>query len=198
MMICRILCFLLLAGAAFGQPRQPGDAGWLADESRFDPRFPDMKEWAKAGVEGGIPVRSQTPVRQRLAPGQALQPAIDAVAAAGGGVLLLAKGDYPIRQPIILKTGVILRGQSRDSTRLLVLLKANFFRYNNGQSATAFSATDAERIGVENLTIKYAAVAFDPNDRATADAAWSPDVFHRPELRDTSVYVSLLIFTRCR
>lgn len=192
------LLLLLTAVPALAQPARVGDGGWTFDERRFDPRFPAMREWAKAGVEGGIPARSATPVRATLRPGDDLQPAIDRVAAGGGGVVLLTAGDFPIRQPVALKSGVILRGESREGTRLLVLLKAPFFRFNGGKSAVAFAATDAERVGVENLTMEYAAVDFPPNDRAEANADWSPDVFHRPERRDTTVYVSLLIFTRCR
>lgn len=193
-----LLFFLLLSAGALAQSVRVGDGGWMFDERRFDPRFPAMREWAKAGVEGGIPARSALRVRATLRPGDDLQAAIDRVAAGGGGVVLLTIGDFPIRETITLKSNVILRGENRDSTRLLVLLKAPFFRFNGGKSAVALTATDAERVGVENLTIRYAAVDFNPNDRADPRAEWSPDVFHRPELRDTTVYVSLLLFTRCR
>ncbi len=194
----KLLVCWLMAATALAQAPRIGDAGWVFDETRYDPRFPDMREWAKAGVQGGIPARSITPIRQKLRPGDDLQSAIDRVAAQGGGVVWLGRGKYPVKRPLMLRSGVILRGEDRDSTRLLVELKANFFRHNGGQAVTALGATDAERVGVENLTIRYAAVSFEPNDRDEANAAWSPDVFHRPELRDTTVYVSLLIFTRCR
>ncbi|KAB7733120.1 right-handed parallel beta-helix repeat-containing protein [Rudanella paleaurantiibacter] len=192
------LAFWIMATVAFAQTPMIGDAGWQFDESRFDPRFPAMREWAKAGVQGGIPARSATPVRATLRPGDNLQQAIDQIATNGGGAILLRKGDYLIRQTVTIRSGVILRGEHRDSTRLLVQIKAPFFKTNGSTPATAVAVTDAERVGVENLTMRYAAVPFEPNDRADTNAAWSPDVFHRPELRDTTVYVHLLIFTRCR
>ena len=84
------------------QEAQIGDPGWVFDESRSDPRFPEMKEWAQAGVLGGIPLRNTLTIKTRLTPGQDLQAAIDQVATNQGGVILLEPGEHRIdklRQP---------------------------------------------------------------------------------------------------
>jgi hypothetical protein len=59
---CRFLPLLALS-----QP-QIGDVGQVFDETRFVPRFPEMKEWAKAGVQGGIPPRHQSQIKKILMP----------------------------------------------------------------------------------------------------------------------------------
>ena len=43
-----------------------GDPGWVFDASKYDDRVPAMREWAKAGVRGGIP--TTLPIRERLRP----------------------------------------------------------------------------------------------------------------------------------
>jgi len=43
--------------------------------------------------------------------GPRLQGLIDRVAAAGGGVLFLAEGTYPLRRPLVIREGVALRGE---------------------------------------------------------------------------------------
>lgn len=183
----------------FAQKPQIGDAGWSFDESRYDPRFPDMKEWAKAGVEGGIPKRSDLPIKQTIAPGDNLQQAIDRVAAAGGGVVLLRKGDYEIRHTIYLRSNVVLRGESKSNTVLKVMMKKMFFKYApDRKHLVAFEVNDAQRVGVEDLTFRYAAVDFEPYDKTDFNAPWDRRVFHEPETRDTTLFVHLLIFRRCK
>lgn len=180
------------------QTPQPGDPGWVFDESRYDPRFPAMREWARAGVQGGIPYRAATPPNRVLHPGDDLQRQIDELAARGGGVLLLKKGDYPLHTTLTLRSNIVLRGENRDSTRLLVYLKAPFFKWTNGPSVSAVTASDAERVGVENLTLQYAAAPFEPVDKSGFLDEWDPAPFHRKETRDTTLFVHLLIFTRCQ
>jgi hypothetical protein len=87
MMLVLLACFAAIHVSA--QSPRLGDPGWTFDESRFDPRFPAMREWARAGVEGGIPLRRSLPIKKRLQPGDDLQAAINAVATQGGGVILL-------------------------------------------------------------------------------------------------------------
>jgi hypothetical protein len=36
-----------------------------------------MREWARAGVEGGIPLRRSLPIKKRLKPGDDLQAAMN-------------------------------------------------------------------------------------------------------------------------
>ncbi len=181
------------------EPIQIGDPGWEWDPKRADPAYPDMQEWAKAGVEGGIPFRGDLPIRRVLGPNEPLQAAIDTVKKMGGGVMLLQKGIYELKQPIRVPSGVVLRGENKNAVEIRVLLKAPFFKNQKGaRPLTAISVEDAEKVGFEDLTIRYAAADFEPYDRSNPNGEWDRRVFHSPETRDTNLYVNLLIFWRSR
>jgi len=103
-----------------------GDPGSVFDPAKYDARSPDMKQWAKAGVEGGIPAREATRVVARLKPGDDIQATI---ARAGKGVILLAAGTYSFpalerwspkttAARIALPGGAILRGEDKEKTVL--------------------------------------------------------------------------------
>jgi hypothetical protein len=173
-----------------------GGARWQPDPARMDPRWPDMAEWARAGVRGGIPARAATPVRLRVSPGANLQASIDQVARAGGGVLWLSPGDYPIHQTLRLRSRVVLRGAGPAATRLLIKLKAGFLRRTQLPQAVALLADSVERVGLEDLTIKYAAVDFEPYDKDDFLAQWDKQVFHEEERRDTTTFVHSLALAR--
>jgi hypothetical protein len=112
---------------------QIGDPGWVLDESRLDPRFPEMREWAKAGVVGGIPLRNTLEIKFRLQPGEDLQAAIDQVALSGGGVVLLEPGDHRISKTIKMKSGVVVRGADKEQTVVKIVMKAPFFKISGGK-----------------------------------------------------------------
>jgi hypothetical protein len=165
-----------------------GDSGLKLDSALLDARFPAMAEWAKAGVEGGIPDSLSTKVQLKISPKTNLQKAIDTVAKKGG-VLLLMPGEYIINKSINLRSGVILRGVSKASVVLSVKIHGYFWRTKNQKRTGAVLLHSIENAGIENLTIKYTAVNFEPNDKDSASAAWTMDVFHKRELRDTTLFV---------
>jgi hypothetical protein len=180
----------LVTGAA---PRI-GDPGWEPDPTRFDPRFPAMAEWARAGVRGGVPTRDTLPIVARVAPGEDLQAALDRAAAAGGGVVLLAAGTHEIARAVQLRSGVVLRGADRNGTVLAVRIRAPFFRVSGGPQVSAFVGRGVQRAGLEDLTIRYVGVDFEPRDFADFSAPWDRRVFHVPEDRDDLLYVHLVTF----
>lgn len=186
-----VATFVSAGGAT--EPRW-GDPGWEPDEARMDPRFPAMREWARAGVRGGIPLRGTLPERVRVAPGEDLQAAIDAAAAAGGGVVVLAAGEHEVRRTVRLRSGVVLRGEGRDRTVLAVRMKAPFFKESGGEQAVAILGENVVRAGLEDLTVRYAAVDFEPLDQADFHAPWTRPIFHAREERDRELYVHLVIF----
>jgi hypothetical protein len=147
-----------------------------------------LYEWQKAGVEGDISSLSSQNRTYKVKPGMNLQKMIDK-AARKGGVILLSKGDYSIHQSIYLRSGVVLRGESKTDVRLLVKFKGQFWRVKGSKRVGALLMHGVERAGIENLTLKYDAVDFEPNNPDSFDAPWKIDVFHRPEMRDTSLFV---------
>src|SRR5687768_17398321 len=112
------LVFTLLASAvtaARGDVRV-GDVGSQPDPSKFDANYPDMKEWAIAGVRGGIPGRAAAKVVKTLKPGDDIQAAIEQAAKApGGGAVVLLAGVYPVTRRIDLRSNVTLRGEAKDA-----------------------------------------------------------------------------------
>ncbi len=189
MKICQyanIAIFLLMCEILFSQSY--GDSGWKLDSALLDARFPAMAEWAKAGVEGGIPDSLSTKVQLKISPKTNLQKAIDTVAKKGG-VLLLMPGEYIINESINLRSGVILRGVSKASVVLSIKIHGYFWRTKNEYRKGAILMHGIQQAGIENLTIKYTAANFEPNDEDSASAAWTIDVFHKPEIRDTTLFV---------
>ncbi|MFW5698317.1 MAG: right-handed parallel beta-helix repeat-containing protein [Planctomycetota bacterium] len=138
--------------AAEGVPLRIGDAGSLPDPSRFDPAYPEMERWAKAGVEGGIPYIER--VVGRIDPETDIVAAVAAaagqVSAGNPGVLLLAAGDYPIPRELWLKPGLILRGADRTQTFLISELNEMKAPYG---VAETHAIKMAERSALEDLTV---------------------------------------------
>jgi len=156
---CRLVFVTL---SALGLPASPpaaaapriGDPGSVFDPAKFDARYPDAKEWAKAGVEGGIPFRQQTPVVARLKPGDDIHAAVQK---AGAGVVLLAPGVHPLVKEIVMKSKVILRGEDREKTIL---------EYGTGDKNQRLVVLfkKAERAGLEDVTLRHKHIAqMDPS-----------------------------------
>lgn len=149
-----------MPGACEGKPRV-GDPGSVYDPSLDDERYPMMKEWAKAGVQGGIPQVAEVAVTLGPEDGlDAIQAAIDQLAVTLDRdrsrpetfrVILLRKCRYEIhggdRNPILeVKPGVILRGESRDETILSFTTSRDGHEYD-------FSIALRGWAGLENLTV---------------------------------------------
>lgn len=174
-----------------------GDRGWELDSAMLDARFPAMAEWAKAGVQGGIPHAQSTKVVMTITPKANLQKSIDKVALKGG-VLLLQSGEYVITEPLHMRSGVVLRGVSKESVVLSIKMHGFFWRIRNSVRKGAILMHGVQYAGVENLTVKYNAANFDPNDRDLHNADWSVDVFHKPEKRDTTLFVESIWIHQAR
>lgn len=150
-------------------------------ESLFD-------KWSKAGISKSI--AHQVSERQviQIDPSYNLQLTINELSQKGGGILLLNKGKYVISTTIKLESGVILRGCNRDS--VLLSVKIHGFHFSTGKPRqSALYVGHKQKVGIENLTIKYTAAGFEPLDKDSMTAPWDKAVFHLPELRDTSLFV---------
>lgn len=186
-------CFLLVSVLA-AQP-ELGDPGWIFDESLYDDRFPDMKEWAKAGVQGGIPFRSDIPVKRTLSPvtgdndmSDNIQSAIDAVASEGGGAVLLNEGTYPIRNSITLKSKVILRGTERKSVNI-----ASYMSAPSDSKKSCVIMENISQAGLEDLTLSFVREGVEPIDREHwLDGGWSNDIFQNDPHGVNDLYVRLV------
>lgn len=169
--LIRSMSVLLLVATlptATAAPRV-GDADSKPEPTRFDPNYPDMKQWAEAGVRGGIPARDALKIVKTLKPGDDVQIAINDAARdylnASGPVkqaygeppvvVLLSAGTYPIKKPLDLKSGVVLRGQNKEMVVLEAAIRATKL------TSDSFTVRiDEQRLaGLEDLTIRHEEVA---------------------------------------
>lgn len=146
-----ILYLLFFAAASVAAPEHAapriGDPESVFDEALFDERFPLQREWARAGVEGGVPHRDQNPVVAHIKAGMPIQPALDAAAKDGGGVVLLLPGEHRVETALIMRSDVILRGSGRELTLL------TYGRNRSQDDANAVNFSKVQHAGLEDLTI---------------------------------------------
>ncbi len=142
-----LLITLFFANHSFAQIRV-GDPGVKFDKSLFDENFPQMEKWTTAGVQGGIPWLSSTPIVKTIGPtdSDGLNKAINDVANAGGGQLRLLNGTYTIDKEVTVKSKVRIVGQDRDKVRLKITLK--------GSNGSAINFPGAQNAGLDLLTIE--------------------------------------------
>ncbi|MBK0384426.1 hypothetical protein I5M32_15785 [Pedobacter sp. SD-b] len=129
-----------------------GDPSITFKSTSFDDtNFPEMREWVKAGVTGGIPEISATPIKLTLNAinSAGLQTAINSVSQMGGGQIFLNAGTYTIDATVQMKNKVRLVG-IKDLTifnitiRTAAMVTAYGIDFNNASNA-----------GLDNLTIQY-------------------------------------------
>ncbi len=123
-----------------------GDAEWVIDESKMDPAYSEMQEWAKAGVQGGIPAVS---VYKSIDNTADLQNEINLCSLNGGGALLLQEGEYLISSVINMKSNVVLRASENSNVKLIVT-----FRAWNSNVKYAFQFSNVKHAGFENIHIE--------------------------------------------
>lgn len=147
-----ILSVFLLLLLAFTQAiaQRVGDPGVTFDASKFDPNYPEMLEWQKAGVEGGIPFRSESPVVKTISVTNSagISEAMEYVHNQGGGQLVLNNGTYTIDATIRMLDNVRIVGESKDGVILNVIMTGP---NNQQRQAIIFGVENA---GIENLTIQ--------------------------------------------
>ncbi|BDD12295.1 hypothetical protein FUAX_47270 (plasmid) [Fulvitalea axinellae] len=150
----------------------------------YDPDFPEMTEFMKAGVRGGIP--DDLSIVQTLSPGDDLQATLNQVSGAGGGVVLLKEGTYSFSNTIKIPSNVVLRGESRSGTILRCLMRST-----GKTSAVLFE--NATKAGLENLTVTLDAGDIEPIDRKNrTDGGWCGDCFKNNPSGAKDLYVRLV------
>ncbi|MCL5244247.1 T9SS type A sorting domain-containing protein [Cellulophaga sp. 20_2_10] len=125
-----------------------GDPGVIFDANKYDNRYPQMKQWEKAGVRGGIPFLKDVKVVKTLTNGansDAINKAInDAAKQSGLVAVLLKNGAYTIDKRITMKSNVSLIGESRDKVKCVISMS----------SGDAFSFYKVRKSGIYTLTIE--------------------------------------------
>ena len=154
----------------------------------YDEDFPEMLDFAKAGVRNGIPDNLQTV--KIIAPGADINEAIQQAKAAGGGVVLLGKGEYPFNKTIAIPSNIVLRGESREETILRCQMRSK-------SKVSALLFKNAKKSGLENLSVIFDAGNLEPVDRKTrTEGGWCGDCFKNNPGGVSDLYVRLVHIDR--
>ncbi|CAM4083006.1 MULTISPECIES: T9SS type A sorting domain-containing protein [Flavobacterium] len=128
-----------------------GDPGVTFDTSKYDPRYPQMKEWEKAGASEGIPFIKDLQKVETINSGANSATINSKIAAAASSAsksnpvyILLKNGTYTINSRIVMKSNVSLVGESRTGVKC-------FISMTNGD---AFSFYKVKNCGIYDLTIE--------------------------------------------
>ncbi len=162
-----------------------GSACATIDASCLDSNFPEMQEFALAGVTGGIPY--DTNIAVTVSPGDNLQAVINSVNANGGGVILLSEGTYPISTTLNMKSDVVLRGINKETVIIESTVK--------GTDSNAYSIyfDGVARAGVENLTHFYRVDGCSPIDRENLnDGPYDQNAYSNDPCGNTNIVVTAI------
>ncbi|WP_281991268.1 T9SS type A sorting domain-containing protein [Aquimarina aggregata] len=116
-----------------------GDPGVIFDNTKFDNRYPQMREWQKAGVRGGIPFLKNIKIVKTITSGansDAINKSIvDASKQNGLVAVFLKNGTYNINKTITMKSNVVLIGESREGVKCIIKMRGGsafrFYKVNN-------------------------------------------------------------------
>lgn len=188
-----ILFYSLLIGLVqltYGQCNI-GDACQNPNPDCFDKNYPIIKEFAKAGVIGGIPKILKV---SKIIDNQSdFQKEIDKLSESGGGVLLLKNGKYNITETIQLRNKVVLKGQHKDSVIFLSKIRATYSR----KKKSTFEFSDVSYSGLENITIKYWVKDFEPIDKSDfKDGGYCKECFKNDPHGLNDLYVRQISINR--
>lgn len=118
-----------------------------------------------AGVTGGIP--SALRVVATVSTSDNLQAEIDAVEAAGGGVIVLTDGTHELSSVIQLRSNVVLRGESRAGT----ILESSVRGTEDEPIDLVNFASGVSGAGLEEITLRYRVDGCEPVDNISLTEA---------------------------
>lgn len=155
---CSMLSFLI-CNASYSQKRV-GDPGVEFDDAKYDNRYPQMLEWQKAGVRGGIPYLENIRIFKTLDNGansSQINQALDDAAKENELVgVLLKNGTYNINSAVKMKSNVALIGESRNGVRCIISMNSgNGFRFDNVTNSGIYKLTIEGSWGVPKYKWNY-------------------------------------------
>jgi hypothetical protein len=126
-----------------------GDTTEIIDTVEIDPNADLIAKYATAGVEGGISTNLK--VIDTIEVGEDINSVINSQTKQG--VLILKHGTHSITNTINMKTGIVLRGESRTGTIIESTIRST---WSQGKKKTVLF-NNIKNAGLENLTIFYKA-----------------------------------------
>lgn len=158
------------------------------DESLLDPSYPDMAQWALAGVQKQTELNEARDI-VRVEVGEDLAAAV----AIPHRIVQLAAGVYRINETLRLADGVVLRGLSPQQTKLVLTLRGErpaavekqFVPWTTGLLLESVTLS-----GVENLTVVFDDTLPAPPDPRKGKASYLDNPGKRNDLHVVAVRFS--------
>lgn len=142
---CLRLLILIIYLPIYGQLKV-GDPGIKFDNTKYDSRYPQIREWQKAGVRGGIPFLEDITIVKTLNAGASSNQINRAISDASKQNklvgILLKNGTYTINEEIRMKSNVALIGESRNGVKCVIKINnKNGFRFDRVKNAGIYRLT---------------------------------------------------------
>lgn len=121
------------------------------DENKMDERYSQMKEWIKAGVEGGIPFLQDemNNIKYTLesdVTAEELATVTKSLSDAGGGTIFLKNGTYHFSSAIRMYNKISVIGESREGVRIII--------DESMKTGKLFDFYNSRNSGLRNVTIQ--------------------------------------------
>jgi len=158
----------------------------------------DSVIWSKAGVKDTYIPSAQRKRTDTLRDASDLQLQLTRLSEQGGGRLVVPAGKYLIHSTVRIPSNVSLVGLDRDSSvfeiRMMEVFEKSKHLNPPTGNAAAFLFEGVRNASIENLTIIYNAVDFEPHDFEAYDHPWVREVFHGSDSLTANLYVTSVWF----
>jgi parallel beta-helix repeat protein len=159
-----------------------------------------MKCWNTAGTTANFTPTALRIITDTLRDVSTIQNQLNMLAHAGGGRLLVPEGRFEIHQTIRIPSNVSLIGLSREGSILEIKMMEDFEKSRHWMkpqgNAAAILLEGVNNASVENLTLIYNPVDFEPLDFDTYDHEWVRAVFHEDDSRTSRLFVTSIWLER--
>ncbi len=158
----------------------------------------DSTCWSRAGITNLFVPSQERPLRDTLSPLSEIQIQLDQLAQKGGGTLIVPKGRFAINAVVRIPSNVSLVGISPQQSIFEIKLKETFDKSRHWMSpkgnSAAFIFDHSVNSSIENLTLLYNPVDFEPLDFDDFDHPWVREVFHEDDKRAVDLFVTTVWF----
>jgi hypothetical protein len=162
----------------------------------------DSVRWSKAGVTADFLHWEKRLVGDTLSDISLINRQLGDIALRGGGTLLIPRGRYELHEVVRIPSGVSLVGLCRDSSIIEIKLREVFEPSRHGMppmgNSAAFLFEGSVNASIENLTLIYNPVNFEPLDFEDYHHPWVKEVFHVDDPRATDLFVTTIWFENAR
>lgn len=154
--------------------------------------------WNRAGITTNFIPSSQRLVSDTLTNMSQIQKQLTALSASGGGKLIIPEGIFELVEAIRIPSNVSIVGTSRETSIIQIKLREQFEKSKHGLApegnVASFIFDHCLNSSIENLTLVYNPVDFEPMDFNQYDHEWVGEVFNSTDERIKDLFVTTIWF----